>query len=44
MKLIRKAGLVLGATLLSVGAAGVVAPAHAMDTNWPCAACMKAHR
>jgi hypothetical protein len=45
MKLFRKAGLALGAALLSVGAAGLVTPAHAVqDTNWPCAACLMAHR
>jgi hypothetical protein len=44
MKLIRKAGLALVAALLGVGAAGFAAPAHAYDTNWPCAACLTAHR
>ena len=43
MKLIRKAGLALGAALLSVGVAGMTAPAHAYDTNWPCGACLTTH-
>ena len=42
MKLFRKAGLAFVAALLSVGAVGITAPAHAYDTNWPCAACLKA--
>jgi hypothetical protein len=43
MKLMRKAGLALVAALLSVGALGMMAPAHAYDTNWPCDACLTVH-
>jgi hypothetical protein len=44
MNRMRKAALTLVAALLSVGALGIAAPAHAMDTNWPCPGCIAAHR
>jgi hypothetical protein len=44
MNRMRKAALTLVAALLSVGALGIAAPAHAMDTNWPCPGCMAGHR
>jgi hypothetical protein len=45
MNMMRKAALTLAAAILGVGAVGITAPAHAYDTNWPCAACAKAgHR
>jgi hypothetical protein len=43
MKMMRKATLTLVATVLSVGAIGISAPAHA-DTNWPCATCITVGR
>jgi hypothetical protein len=43
MKMMRKATLTLVAAVLSVGAIGISAPAHA-DTNWPCAACFTVGR
>lgn len=42
MKTMRKVTLTLAAAALSVGALSVMAPAHAMDTNWPCQGCAKA--
>jgi hypothetical protein len=42
MKTMRKAALTLAAAILGVGAVGITAPAHALDTNWPCAGCAKA--
>jgi hypothetical protein len=42
MNRMRKVALALAAAVLGVGAAGVSAPAHAYDTNWPCAHCAKA--
>jgi hypothetical protein len=42
MKTMRKAALTLAAAILGVGAIGITAPAHALDTNWPCAGCAKA--
>jgi hypothetical protein len=42
MKTMRKVALTLAAALLSVGALGITAPAHALDSNWPCAGCLKA--
>jgi hypothetical protein len=45
MNRMRKAALTLAAALLSVVALGITAPAHAMDTNWPCPGCVMAgHR
>jgi hypothetical protein len=44
MNMMRKAALTLVAALFSVGALGIAAPAHAMDTNWPCPGCIAAHR
>ena len=45
MNMMRKAALTLAAAVLGIGAIGVTAPAHAYDTNWPCAGCAKAgHR
>jgi hypothetical protein len=43
MKMMRNAALTLAAAVLSVGAIGISAPAHA-DTNWPCSACFGAGR
>jgi len=43
MNRMRKAALTLVAALLSVGALGIAAPAHA-DTNWPCSACFTVGR
>ena len=42
MKTMRKEALTLAAAVLGVGAIGISAPAHAYDTNWPCAGCAKA--
>jgi hypothetical protein len=39
----RKAAVALAA-LVSFGALGIAAPAHAYDTNWPCAGCARAGR
>lgn len=39
MNMMRKAALTLAAAVLSVGAVGITAPAHAYDTNWPCQGC-----
>lgn len=39
MNMMRKATLTLVAAILGVGAIGISVPAHAMDTNWPCAGC-----
>ncbi len=39
MKTMRKVALTLATAVLSVGALGITAPAHAIDTNWPCAGC-----
>ena len=41
MNTMRKVTLTLAAAALSVGALGITAPAHAYDTNWPCAGCAK---
>jgi hypothetical protein len=40
MNMMRKATLTLVAAILGVGAIGISVPAHAMDTNWPCAGCL----
>ena len=42
MNTMRKAALTLAAAILGVAAIGFTAPAHAYDTNWPCAGCAKA--
>ncbi|HEX3929778.1 MAG TPA: hypothetical protein VHW64_03685 [Nocardioides sp.] len=47
MKMMRKVAVTLAAAALSVGVLGITAPAahapaHALDTNWPCAGCLKA--
>jgi len=42
MNTMRKVGLALVTAVLGVGVLGLSAPAHAMDTNWPCAGCAKA--
>jgi hypothetical protein len=42
MNTMRKVGLALVTAVLGVGVLGISAPAHAYDTNWPCAACAKA--
>ncbi|MBO0844389.1 MAG: hypothetical protein J2P22_03105 [Nocardioides sp.] len=44
MNTMRKVGLALVSALLGVGLLGLSAPAHAIDTNWPCAGCAKAPR
>jgi hypothetical protein len=41
MKMMRKVALTLATAVLSVGAIGIMAPAHAYDTNWPCPGCAK---
>jgi hypothetical protein len=41
MKTMRKVALTLVTAVLSVGALGITAPAHAIDTNWPCAGCVR---
>jgi hypothetical protein len=43
MKNLRKIGLGVVTTLLTVGALGIIAPAHA-DTGWPCPTCLTTHR
>ena len=43
MKLFRRAGLALVAAVLSTGAVGLTAPAHA-DTQWPCGGCLSVYR
>ena len=40
---LRKVGLALITALLGVGALGVTAPAHALDTGWGCPACKTSH-
>ena len=40
MNMMRKAALTLAAAVLSVGAVGISAPAHA-GHNWPCAAVLR---
>jgi hypothetical protein len=42
MNTMRKLALTLAAAVLGVGALGITAPAHALDTNWPCSGCAKA--
>jgi hypothetical protein len=42
MNMMRKVALTLAAAVLGVGALGITAPAHALDTNWPCAGCLRA--
>ena len=42
MNMMRKAALTLAAAVLGVGAVGISVPAHALDTNWPCAGCLRA--
>jgi hypothetical protein len=42
MKTMRKVALTLATAVLGVGALGITAPAHAIDSNWPCAGCAKA--
>jgi hypothetical protein len=45
MKMMRRLALALAVAVLGAGTIGVSAPAHAYDTNWPCADCAKAgHR
>lgn len=44
MKTARKMAMTLVAAALSVGVIGVVSPAHALDTNWPCAGCRSSGR
>jgi hypothetical protein len=39
MSNIRKLGLVVVTALMSLGALGIAAPAHALDTGWGCPAC-----
>jgi hypothetical protein len=43
MKTMRNVALTLATAVLGVGALGITAPAHALDTNWPCAGCVKAN-
>lgn len=43
MKNLRKIGLGIVTALLTVGALGLTAPAHA-DTGWPCPTCKTHHR
>jgi hypothetical protein len=41
MKTMRKVALTLVTAVLSVGALAITtAPAHALDTNWPCGGCV----
>ncbi len=42
MKTMRKVALTLATAVLGVGVVGITVPAHALDTNWPCAGCVKA--
>ncbi|MBM7508083.1 MULTISPECIES: hypothetical protein [Nocardioides] len=43
MKIVRKAGLVVATTAVTVGMLGFVAPAQAMDSSWGCGGyCRKA--
>jgi hypothetical protein len=43
MNTMRKVGLALVTAVLGVGLLGISAPANAyVDTNWPCAGCVKA--
>lgn len=44
MNRIRKAGLVLVTTLLSVGALGLTAPAAHADFSWGCKGCVVAQK
>jgi hypothetical protein len=41
MNTMRKAALTLAAAVISIGLLGVMAPANALDTNWPCMGCAK---
>ena len=36
MKILRKAGLVVATTAVTLGLLGVAAPAQAMDSSWGC--------
>lgn len=40
----RKAGLMVVTTMLSLGFLGITAPAHALDTTWGCPTCLRAGR
>lgn len=42
MNALRKVAVSLAAAVLGVGLLGITAPAHALDTNWPCSGCAKA--
>jgi hypothetical protein len=42
MKTMRKVALTLATAVFGVGALGLTAPAHAIDSNWPCAGCVRA--
>jgi hypothetical protein len=44
MNMMRKVAWAFAAAVLSAGALGITAPAHAVDTNWPCAGCLKAQQ
>jgi hypothetical protein len=42
MNMMRKVALAVAAAVVGVGMIGISAPAHAYDTNWPCAGCARA--
>ena len=44
MKIARKVGITVAATIVSFGLLGVSAPAHAMDTSWGCGGHCRTHR
>jgi hypothetical protein len=44
MKNLRRIGLGVVTTLITVGTLGMIAPAAHADTGWPCATCLTTHR
>ena len=43
MNNLRKVGLAVITAMLSIGALGITAPAHAVDTSWGCPTCRSSH-
>jgi len=41
MTFLRKAAIVVATAAMTIGLAGVSAPAHAMDTGWDCKGCLR---